>query len=77
MAGLRGFNECVLALVLHYSIYMIMVLFFNPEDEVAIGVHERIGPCDENVPIQTAFGMVCLTEPFLTSLPVSNSSCDD
>jgi hypothetical protein len=38
---------------------MICVLYFKPEDEVSIGVHEKIGPCDEYTGIQTAFGMVC------------------
>ena len=47
---------------------MICILNFKPEDEVSIGVHEKIGPCDEYTDIQTAFGMVCYA-----SLPISNS----
>lgn len=39
---------------------MVMVLFFNPEDEVAIGVYEKTGPGNEYVPVHTAFGMVCI-----------------
>lgn len=57
-SGFKGFNECVLSLILHYSCYMGIVLFFKPEDEVSIGVHEKTGPCNETSPVQTAFGMV-------------------
>lgn len=59
-AGFRGFNECVLSLILHYSCYLTAVLYFNPEDEVAIGIKEPIGPCHETSPVQTAFGMVSI-----------------
>lgn len=63
--GLKGFNECVLSLILHYSIYMVMVLFFNPEDEVAIGVYEKTGPGNEYVPVHTAFGMTLQKQKYL------------
>lgn len=63
--GFKGFNECVLSLILHYSCYMSCVLYFKPELEVSIGVHEKTGPCNETSPVQTAFGMVCGGTSFL------------
>jgi hypothetical protein len=48
----------VLYLLIHYVIFLIIPVFFNPEDEVAIGLKEPIGPCNEYTPIKTAFGMV-------------------
>ncbi|XP_046631520.1 uncharacterized protein LOC124311188 [Daphnia pulicaria] len=63
--GLKGFNECVLSLILHYSCYLSTVLLFKPEDEVSIGVHEKTGPCNETSPIQTAFGMTLKKRKFL------------
>ena len=56
--GFKGFNECVLSMILHYGCYLSILLFFNAEDEVSIGVHEPTGPCNATSPIQTAFGMV-------------------
>lgn len=60
VAGFRGFNECVLSLILHYSCYLTILLFFKPEDEVSIGVHERTGPCNATSSVYTALGMVSL-----------------
>lgn len=48
----------VLHLLIHYTAFLIMPIYFKAEDEVAIGVKETVGPCNEIVPIQTAFGMV-------------------
>lgn len=64
--GLRGgFNESVLSLIMHYSCYLTAVLFFNPEDEVAIGIKEPIGPCNETSPVHTAFGMTLKKRKYL------------
>lgn len=51
-----------MSLILHYSCYLTAVLFFKPEDEVAIGIKEPIGPCDEFSDVHTAFGMVSYLE---------------
>lgn len=61
----------VLHLILHYGSFFGMVLFGNPEDEVSIGLHERTGPCDEFVPIRTAFGSV--SDNFPTIFGMANS----
>jgi len=61
----KGFNECVLGLLLHYSCYMVCLLNFKPEDEVSIGVHEKLGPCDEFSPVVTAFGMTLQKRKYL------------
>jgi len=47
----------LLHLAVHYALYLDMVIFDYPE-EVSIGLHERIGPCNETVPLHTAFGTV-------------------
>ncbi|CAL8115048.1 unnamed protein product [Orchesella dallaii] len=51
-------NEVVLGLILHYSVYLGMAMYGNPEDEIAVGLHEKIGPCDEWVEQQTIFTLV-------------------
>jgi len=56
---------------------MVMVLFFNPEDEVSIGAHEKTGPGNEYEPIHTAFGMVGLVASFLISSHFLNQSQND
>ena len=45
-------------LLLHYAVYWSMAAFFNPEDEISIGLHEKVGPCDVYQDVHTAFGMV-------------------
>ncbi|KAJ8941977.1 hypothetical protein NQ314_010201 [Rhamnusium bicolor] len=52
-------------LVLHYSSFLIMPIFFNPEDEISTGLKEPIGPCNEYVGIQTAFGMTLPKRKYL------------
>lgn len=56
--------EIVLALILHYSIYMGMALWGDPEHEVSVGLHEKIGPCDDWIELDTIFtlftGEVCM-----------------
>ena len=49
-------------LLLHYTLYWCMAAFFNPEDEVSIGLHEKVGPCDVYQDVHTAFGMVSTTQ---------------
>lgn len=48
-------------LVLHYSLWMGMVLVGQPEREVSTGLHEPLGRCDRYVPLQTASGLVSST----------------
>jgi len=57
----------LLHLAVHYALYLGFVIFGYPEEEVSIGLHERIGPCNETVPLHTAFGTVSCTDslPFL------------
>lgn len=45
-------------LLIHYASFLTMPIYFNAEDEIAIGLKEPIGPCNETVPIQTVFGQV-------------------
>jgi len=53
-----GITEIVISLFLHYSCYLGMVLFFNPEHEISVGLHEKIGPCDQWEEQETIFTLV-------------------
>jgi len=50
----------VFHLICHYTIFMGINVFLNPEDEVAIGLHETIGNCQETKDVHTIFGSVSL-----------------
>jgi len=63
--GLKGFNECVVSLILHYGCYLFILCAFRPENEVSIGVHERTGPCNDTSYVQTAFGMSLAKRTYL------------
>ncbi|XP_069705155.1 uncharacterized protein [Periplaneta americana] len=61
----RGRSLLLFHLVLHYALFLCLVIFGYPEREVSIGVHERIGPCNETVPMHTAFGTVLTKRRYL------------
>jgi len=42
-------------LVLYYATFFYFTIWGNPENEVSIGIHEEIGPCNITVP---SFGTV-------------------
>lgn len=48
----------LLHLILHYSIFLLMTIFGQPEMEVSMGLHEPIGSCSQIVNQTTAFGKV-------------------
>jgi len=51
-------NELVIALLLHYSVYLGMAIFGNPENEISVGLHETVGPCDEWEEQKTLFTLI-------------------
>jgi len=53
-----GFNEIALGLLIHYSVYLGMVIFGKPEHEISVGLHEKVGPCDEWIEQKTAFTLI-------------------
>ncbi|KAF2357434.1 hypothetical protein FHG87_011808 [Trinorchestia longiramus] len=55
----------ILALVVHYSLYLGLVIFGTPENEVSIGLHETVGPCNQTSDVYTAFGGVLKKRKFL------------
>ncbi|XP_021914825.1 uncharacterized protein LOC110827445 [Zootermopsis nevadensis] len=61
----KGLSILLLHLALHYSLYLSFVIFGHPEEEVSIGLHERIGPCNETVPVYTASGIVLSRRRYL------------
>jgi hypothetical protein len=56
----KGRSILIYHLAIHYALYLGFVIFGHPEEEVSIGLHERIGPCNQTVPIHTVFGTVCI-----------------
>ncbi|XP_063215583.1 uncharacterized protein LOC134527127 isoform X2 [Bacillus rossius redtenbacheri] len=44
-------------LFLHYALFLCLAMFGNPEEEVSVGLHEPIGPCNETVTFQNPLGM--------------------
>ncbi|KAG6457988.1 hypothetical protein O3G_MSEX010600 [Manduca sexta] len=46
----------ILQLVIHYMTYWVFVMFFDPEREVSVGLHEPVGPCNEVASLVTPFG---------------------
>jgi hypothetical protein len=47
-------------LTIHYALYLGIVVFGYPEEQVSIGLHERVGPCNETTPAPNAFGLVSI-----------------
>lgn len=45
-------------LVLHYGSFLTIPFVFKSENEISMGLKEPIGPCAQNSPVHTAFGMV-------------------
>ncbi|XP_059615115.1 uncharacterized protein LOC132260789 [Phlebotomus argentipes] len=45
----------LLHLVLHYLTFLFTAVLFNPEDVVAMGLHEPVGDCDKIVPVHGLF----------------------
>ncbi|XP_045784425.1 uncharacterized protein LOC123880364 isoform X2 [Maniola jurtina] len=46
----------IIQLAVHYLIYWIFVVFFDPAKEISVGLHEPVGPCNETTPLITPFG---------------------
>lgn len=40
-------------LVCHYAVQLLTAMFINPEEVIAVGLHERVGDCNEMVPLET------------------------
>ncbi|KAF9417710.1 hypothetical protein HW555_005291 [Spodoptera exigua] len=45
-------------LAIHYLLYLTFTIFFNPEQERSLGLHEPVGPCNEVATLTTPFGQV-------------------
>lgn len=50
----------VLQLVVYFITYWVFVVFFNPEREWSLGLHETVGPCNEVSTLKTPFGPVSI-----------------
>lgn len=40
-------------MICHYAVQLLTAIFINPEEMIAVGLHERIGDCNEMVPVET------------------------
>nr|AXY94765.1 GMPiso00160 [Galleria mellonella] len=54
----------ILQLVIHYVIYWVFVVFFHPEREWSLGLHEPVGPCNEVATLTTPFGQTLLKRKY-------------
>uniref|UniRef100_A0A1B6CE90 DUF7802 domain-containing protein n=1 Tax=Clastoptera arizonana TaxID=38151 RepID=A0A1B6CE90_9HEMI len=46
----------ILALIVHYSTFMALVVHGDPQKEISIGLHQPLGPCNVEVPVKSIFG---------------------
>ncbi|XP_013189126.1 uncharacterized protein LOC106133833 [Amyelois transitella] len=46
----------ILQLAVHFLLYLVFVIFFHPEREWSLGLHEPVGPCNEKASLVTPFG---------------------
>ena len=47
--------EIVLGVVLHYALYVYLVLFSKPEKMRSLGYHQPVGPCGETIPVPVSY----------------------
>uniref|UniRef100_A0A8D8TFX0 DUF7802 domain-containing protein n=1 Tax=Cacopsylla melanoneura TaxID=428564 RepID=A0A8D8TFX0_9HEMI len=52
-------------ITVHYSIFLLLTIFAHPENEVSIGYHEQIGPCNETVMFPSAVGKLLTKRKYL------------
>lgn len=43
----------ILHLICHYAVQLLTAIFINPQEMISVGLHERIGDCNEMVPVET------------------------
>ena len=55
---LGWFDEIALHVILHYTLYILLVLFEKPESQVSVGLHEPTGNCNQTTNLYTALGQV-------------------
>ncbi|KAL8608935.1 hypothetical protein ACOMHN_062684 [Nucella lapillus] len=61
----RASGEVVVGVVLHYSLYLYLVVYAKPEFTQSLGYHQPIGPCNETIPVHTPFGHVLEKKRYL------------
>ncbi len=61
VSGVRRywFDELSCAICIHYLFYMVLVLVADPQNIVAEGLWQPIGPCNETHILQSPTGIVC------------------
>ncbi|KAL1456814.1 hypothetical protein WDU94_001514 [Cyamophila willieti] len=52
-------------LIVHYSIFLLLTIFAHPENEIAIGYHEQVGPCNETVQFPSVVGKLLTKQKYL------------
>ncbi|CAG4929378.1 unnamed protein product [Parnassius apollo] len=55
----------LLQLAVHYAIYWLFVVFFDPNKERSLGLHEPVGPCNEVSSLMTPFGQTLYKRTYL------------
>ena len=52
------FDEILVYIVIHFSLYMWFAYYTTPQDIKSIGLHEKTGDCKSVSPVNTATGKV-------------------
>lgn len=58
-------TEIVLGILMHYCLYVYLVIFAEPEKQRSLGFHQPVGPCGEEIPVTTPFGHVLKKTKYL------------
>ncbi|KAL4239964.1 hypothetical protein ACF0H5_000760 [Mactra antiquata] len=49
-------DEIMTEVILHYTYFLYLVFTSKPENNVVVGLHEPVGPCNETEPVMTPMG---------------------
>lgn len=58
-------DEIMTEVIIHYTYFIYLVYTSKPENNVVVGLHEPVGPCNETEPVQTPFGHVLSKRKYL------------
>lgn len=59
------FDELACAICIHYLFYVVLTLSADPQNIVAEGLHQPIGPCNATETVHTLFGRVLSRQKYL------------
>lgn len=51
-------DEISFNVILHFTFYVLLVVFAKPQNEMATGLHQQVGDCSQKTPVHTPLGQV-------------------